>query len=210
MAIIDSGRQVPQRCLVSDSPPDSPWWKDKPAPEGGAAPTATSTATADAPPSASPSPSEPAAAPSGTAYDQVTKWKTEGVSREDAITRLKAQGHDDESAKVLVNSVMGAMPAELPSAQLTAGTNTLSPSVFSLSDIGLTGPSHVVGLYWMGFGAAILLALGLGTMMTVTEMVKINDDLAFYAVRLGGVASMACVAWGVFRYSQGIVIRRKP
>lgn len=152
----------------------------------------------------------PAAAPAnGTAYEQVQKLKAEGKSREDIITVLKGQGHDDEAARVLVNSVMGAMPPELPSAQLSPGTNALAPSVFTLSDIGLSGPSHVVGIYWMGFGAAILLALGLAGLMNMAGFAKVPDSVAYYGLRLGGVLSMACVAWGVFRYSQAIVIRRK-
>jgi sulfite exporter TauE/SafE len=68
----------------------------------------------------------------------------------------------------------------------------------------------VVGLYWMGFGAAILLALGLGALMTMSGLASISDDVAYYAVRLGGVLSMAFIGWGLFRYSQAIVIRRKP
>lgn len=151
-----------------------------------------------------------ASAPVGTAYEQVQKLKADGATREQIIEKLKAGGHDDESAKVLVNSVMGAMPSELPSAQLSPGTNALAPSVFALSDIGLTGPSHVVGLYWMGFGAAILVALALGAMMTAVGLAKIPDGVAYYAVRLGGVISMAFIGWGIFRYSQAVVIRRKP
>lgn len=146
----------------------------------------------------------------GTAWEQVQKLKADGKSREDILAELKKQGHDDEGARVLVNSVMGAMPSELPSAQLSPGTNALAPSVFSLSDIGLTGPSHVVGVYWMGFGAAILLALGLAAMMTLAGMAKVPETVAYYAVRLGGVLSMACIGYGLFRYSQSVVIRRKP
>lgn len=150
------------------------------------------------------------AAPVGTHWDLVNRLKTEGASREVVLEKLKGLGLDDESAKVLVNSVMGAMPADLPSAQLTGGTNVLAPGSFTLSDIGLTGHPTVVGLYWMGFGAAILLALGIGALMSVTELVTVPDDVAFFALRLGGIASMAFIAWGVFRYMQGVTIRRRP
>jgi hypothetical protein len=125
------------------------------------------------------------------------------------ITRLKATGLDDESAVVLINSVAGAMPSELPNAQLSPGTNILSPNTFSLSDIGLTGPPTTVGLYWMGFGAAILIALGIGFIFTEALDRPLPEDVGFYALRLGGFVSMCCVSWGVFRYSQGITIRRK-
>ncbi len=135
--------------------------------------------------------------------------KADGISREEMITRLKATGLDDESAVVLINSVAGAMPSELPNAQLSPGTNILSPNTFSLSDIGLTGPPTTVGLYWMGFGAAILIALGIGFIFTEALDRPLPEDVGFYALRLGGFVSMCCVSWGVFRYSQGITIRRK-
>lgn len=148
-------------------------------------------------------------ATAGTRWDLVKRLKSEGASREQMLARLKDAGLDDESAKVLINSVDGALPAELPDAQLSPGTNTLSPSTFTLSDIGLTGPAHTVGLYWMGFGAAILLALGVGFLMTTVLDQELPAGVSFYAVRLGGFASMCCVAWGLFRYSQGVTIRRK-
>lgn len=149
------------------------------------------------------------AAPDGTRWDLLQRLKAEKATREQMLEKLKASGLDDESARVLVNSVSGALPSEIPSAQLAPGTNVLAPSTFSLSDVGLTGSAAVVGQYWMGFGAAILLALGVATMMTVTELVTLPDDVAFYGLRIGGLLSMGCVAWGLFRYSQGVVIRRK-
>ena len=145
----------------------------------------------------------------GTRYDRVRVWKTQNLPRAEMIEKLKADGLDEESALVLINSVMGAMPSELPSAQLTVGRNVLSPGTFTLSDLGLTGPAHIVGLYWMGFGAAILLALGIAAILTLTGLADVPDSVAYYAVRLGGVASMACVAWGAIRYSQGVTIRRR-
>lgn len=145
----------------------------------------------------------------GTRYERVRVWQTQNLPRAEMIEKLKADGLDEESALVLINSVMGAMPSELPSAQLSVGRNVLAPGTFSLSDLGLTGPAHIVGLYWMGFGAAILLALGVAAILTLTGLADVPDAVAYYAVRLGGVASMACVAWGVIRYSQGVTIRRR-
>lgn len=145
----------------------------------------------------------------GTSWDLVKRLKADGVSREDMLTKLKSTGLDDESARVLINSVAGALPIDLPSAQLSPGTNALSPSTFTLSDIGLTGPPATVGLYWMAFGAAILLALGLGFIMTEMLGRELPEDVGFYALRIGGFTSMCCVAWGLFRYSQGVTIRRK-
>jgi hypothetical protein len=140
----------------------------------------------------------------------VNQLKAEGATREAIFERLKARGLDDEGARVLLNSVMGVLPAHLPDAQLTSGLDPLAPTVFTLSDFGLTGPPTTVGLYWMGFGAAIVLALGVGFVMTATDLVQLPEDVGFYAVRLGGLAAMACVGWGAFRYSQGITIRRRP
>lgn len=147
--------------------------------------------------------------PAGTHWDLVNRLKAEGATREQVLERLKSVGLDDESAKVLLNAAMGAMPSELPSAQLTGGTNVLSPSTFTLSDIGLTGHPTVVGMYWIGFGAAILLALGIGTLMNVTDLVSVPEGVEFFALRIGGIASMAFIAWGVFRYMQGVTIRRR-
>jgi hypothetical protein len=149
------------------------------------------------------------AAPASTSWDLVKRFKAEGLTREQMLEKLKATGLDDESAKVLINSVIGSMPVDLPNAQLSPGTNILSPGTFTLSDIGLTGPPATVGLYWMAFGAAILLALGVGFLMTVLLNKDLPNDVGFYAVRVGGFVSMCCVAWGAFRYSQGVTIRRK-
>lgn len=160
------------------------------------------TTPTEAPPAA-------AATTPGTHYDIVKQMAEAKASREDMLAKLKASGLDDESAKVLINSVTGAMPQELPDAQLSPGMNVLSPSTFTLSDIGLTGHPATVGLYWMGFGAAILLALGVGTMLTVMTDAKLPEDVGYYAFRLGGVISMTCVAWGLFRYFQGVTIKRK-
>lgn len=149
------------------------------------------------------------AAPTNTRYERVCVWKSQGLPRAEMLEKLKADGLDEESALVLINSVTGVLPSELPSAQLTVGRNVLSPGTFSLSDVGLTGPSHIVGLYWMGFGAAILLALGVATVLTLTGLADLPDNVAYYAVRLGGLASMACVVWGAVRYAQGVTIRRR-
>lgn len=147
--------------------------------------------------------------PNATSWELVQRFKADGVPREQMLEKLKATGLDEESARVLMNSVIGALPSDLPDAQLSPGTNVLSPSTFTLSDIGLTGPPATVGLYWMGFGAAILLALGVGFIMTETLDKPLPEDVGFYALRIGGLASMCCVAWGLFRYSQGITIRRR-
>lgn len=147
--------------------------------------------------------------PNGTSYELVQKLNAAGVARPEMLEQLKARGHSEEDAKVLVNSVIGRLPEELPSAQLSPGTNVLSPGMFTLSDIGLTGPRHVIGLYWIGFGAAILLALGIGATMTMTDIVLLPEDVGEYAIRVGGAIAIACIAWGAFRYSQGVTIRRK-
>lgn len=149
------------------------------------------------------------ATPNGTSWELVKRFKADGLTREQMLEKLKATGLDDESSKVLMNSVIGSMPVDLPNAQLSPGTNVLSPSTFTLSDIGLTGPPATVGLYWMAFGAAILLAIGVAFLMTEVLDRPLPEDVGFYAVRIGGFISMCCVSWGAFRYSQGVTIRRK-
>ena len=142
-------------------------------------------------------------------YQRVVEWQTAKLPREKMIEQLKADGLDDESANVLVNSVIGALPPDLPEAGLTRGTNVLAPSAFSLSDVGLQGHPSVVGLYWMGFGAAILIALFIAAMLTLTGIVNVPDSVAFYALRVGGFVSMSFVAYGLFKWSQGVTIRRR-
>lgn len=155
-------------------------------------------------------PEASASRPPGTAWELVRRLKSEGATREVMLAKLKETGLGDEEAKVLVNSVAGALPAELPSAQLTGGNDLLAPSVFTLSDIGLTGPPTLVGLYWMGFGVAILIALGLGWLLTAAGLAELPEHVGEYAVRIGGVAASTFLVWGAYRYSQGITIRRKP
>jgi hypothetical protein len=142
-------------------------------------------------------------------YQRVVEWHAQKLSRDEMIKNLKADGLDDESANVLINSVAGRLPPELPEAGLTRGTNVLAPSAFSLSDVGLQGHPSVVGLYWMGFGAAILIALFISGMLTITGVVNVPDAVQFYALRVGGFVSMSFVAWGLFRWSQGVTIRRR-
>jgi len=142
-------------------------------------------------------------------YQRVVEWHAQKLPREEMIKNLKADGIDDESANVLINSVAGLLPPDLPEAGLTRGTNVLAPSAFSLSDVGLQGHPSVVGLYWMGFGAAILIALFIAGMLTLTGIVNVPDSVQFYALRVGGFVSMSFVAWGLFRWSQGVTIRRR-
>ncbi len=142
---------------------------------------------------------ETPAHPNGTRYERLLAWHAEKLPRAQMLERLKADGLDDESATVLVNSVIGKLPAELPEAGLTRGTNVLAPNAFSLSDIGLSGPPTVVGLYWLGLGVAMLIALGVAAIMAAAGMVEVPPS----------VASVLFICLGVFRYSQGITIRRR-
>lgn len=142
-------------------------------------------------------------------YQRVVEWHAQKLPREKMVEQLKADGLDDESVNVLINSVAGALPPELPEAELTRGTNALAPSAFTLSDIGLQGHPSVVGMYWMGFGAAILIALGLASALTFAGIVNVPDAVQFYALRVGGFVSMCFIAWGTFRWSQGVTIRRR-
>lgn len=142
-------------------------------------------------------------------YQRVVEWHAQKLPREKMVEQLKADGLDDESIGVLINSVAGALPPALPEAELTRGTNVLAPSAFSLSDVGLQGHPTVVGMYWMGFGAAILIALAIATVLTMAGLVSVPDAVQFYALRIGGFTAMCFVSWGLFRWSQGVTIRRR-
>lgn len=142
-------------------------------------------------------------------YQRVVEWHAQKLPRAEMLEKLKADGLDDESANVLVNSVVGALPPALPEADLTRGINPLAPSAFSLSDVGLQGHPSVVGMYWMGFGGAILIALFIASMLTLSGIVDLPDGVQFYALRIGGFTSMTFVAYGLFRWSQGVTIRRR-
>lgn len=82
-----------------------------------------------------------------------------------------ARGLDEESARVLVNSLPGArLPSMLPEATVSLSTNALAPDLFTLGELGLSGDAATVGLYWVVFAAVLLVVVLLVLFVPVPEL----------------------------------------
>ncbi len=170
---------------------------DAPLPEAPA-----STPPGDAPPAA------PAAAGQGgadrTLFARAQELLAKGVARPDILAQLKAQGVDEESAKVVLNSLPGApMPSRLPEASLELGINPLAPKTVALSDLGLQGEPRVVGVYWIAFGVVLILLAGLALLANEAQLTGETAGLTSVATRVGIGLGFCAVAYGLFR-----VVRR--
>lgn len=99
------------------------------------------------------------AAPVGTTFDRAKAMVESGKPLEDVKKMLTADGLDEESARILLNSLPGAkLPSTLPEANVSLATNSMAPDLFSFSELGMSGDPAVVGLYWLVF-ATVLLAV---------------------------------------------------
>lgn len=146
----------------------------------------------------------------GTPFALAQKLVAQKLPRADVLAQLKTSGLDDETARVALNAVDGATPSELPDATLALGINPLAPGSFALSDIGLSGNPVTVALYWMAFGAVVLVlvAIFLGLPeLGVGE--PLSEASAFWA-RVGMGLGTAAFAWGVFRLAGTVRLRRRP
>lgn len=177
----------------------------------------------DAEPRASSEPNPDAAAPSTPAAAEggagersnspfllARRLVEQKVPRADALAQLKATGLDDEAARVALNAVDGANPSDLPDATLAPGINPLTPGSFALSDIGMSGNPAVVALYWMAFGAVVLLLV---TLLLVLPELGVGEPLTEASVFWGrfgmGLGALA-FGWGVFRLLLSVRVRRRP
>ena len=146
---------------------------------------------------------------SATWWRQVTDWKEAGVPRAEWQPRLVAAGLDDESARVVVNSVDGAAPTQLPDAEFAPRTNALTPGAFAFGDLGIQGAPATVGLYWFVFGAAVLLMLGVFALLVTFEVVdEPPDQLLFIARVMVPIALLAMVAGG-WKVAGSVRVRRR-
>lgn len=94
-----------------------------------------------------------------------------GRSPAEVKQALIARGLDEESARVLVNSLPGArLPAALPEANVSLSTNALAPDLFTFGELGLSGDAATVGLYWVVFAAVLLVVLLLVLFVPVPEL----------------------------------------
>jgi hypothetical protein len=114
---------------------------------------------------------DPMPPPGETPFDEAVRRHTQGESAEGIRAALRARGLDAESVQVLVNSLPGApVPAELPEATVSLTTNPLAPGLFSVTELGLSGDSRVVGAYWLTFGLALLVVVCLVLFVPLPEL----------------------------------------
>ena len=95
---------------------------------------------------------------SGPAFDG-NPWEIaralheKGTPRADIVAELTRRGLDEESVKVVLNTLPGApTPSALPEARFDMATNALAPKLFAVADLGIEGDRRTVALYWLTFG----------------------------------------------------------
>lgn len=164
------------------------------------------------PPAAAEVASPPTDAPSSAAAESpfalAQRLVAERLERPAILVKLRSSGLDEEQARVALNAVDGRTPSDLPDATLAPGVNPLAPGRFAFSDIGLSGNPAVVALYWMAFGAAVmLLVAGLLVLpdFGVGEATEATHFWGRFGLGLGGAA----FAWGVLRLITSVRLRRR-
>ncbi len=140
-------------------------------------------------------------------WNQLQSFRTAGVPRAEWAARLVSAGLDPESARVLVNSVDGPTPAKLPEPSFAPGINPLS-SAFPFTELGLAGPSLTVGLYWLAFGAAVLLMLAVFFLLVALDIARLPDELLRLLSWVMGTIAVAALGWGSWRALNAVRIRR--
>ena len=175
-------------------------------------------APASAPESTAPSPTTTSAAAvfsderagEGTAFAYARRLVEQKVPRAEAVARLREKGFDEESARLALNAVDGATPSELPDATLAPGINPLSPGSFALSDVGLQGNPATVALYWMAFGAVVLVLVSVLLLLPEFGVGEPLTPASLFWGRVGlGLGGLA-LGWGLFRLLTSVRVRRRP
>ncbi|MCU0697254.1 MAG: hypothetical protein MUC96_12070 [Myxococcaceae bacterium] len=146
-----------------------------------------------------------------TPFDEALRRHGLGQSREIIRAALRERGLDDESARVLVNSLPGApVPSDLPEANVSLTTNPLAPGLFSVTELGLTGDALVVGAYWLVFGLALLVVVCLVLFVPLPELFGEkgpSEAFLFFIDEVLPPAGFALVAFslarGLFLVSRG-------
>jgi hypothetical protein len=151
----------------------------------------------------------PAVAQTSTWWSQVTEWKQAGVPRAEWQPRLVAAGLDDESARVVVNSVDGPEPTQLPDAAFAPRTNALSPGSFAFGEMGLQGNPATVGLYWLVFGVAVLAMLGAFALLIEFEVVEQPPDQLLFIARVMAPIALVALALGGWKVAGAVRVRRR-
>lgn len=152
---------------------------------------------------------DPAPAPSESPFALVTRWKSEGVPQDQWRARLLEGGLDPESAQVVINSIAGRTPADLPAATFGQGTNPLAPGSFAFTDLGLQGHPATVGLYWLVFGVAVLVMLSVFALLVFSDVVR-EPDLALVVVaRVMGTIGVLALLRGAWQVFGSISVKRR-
>jgi hypothetical protein len=121
---------------------------------------------------------------------------------------LLAAGIDPESVAVLVNAADGPNPQELPTPSFAPPVHPLATSL-AISEIGLSGSPTAVGAYWLTFGVAALLMLGLLHALAALDVTPIPEPaLTVLDPTIGFVAAVA-IGSGGWRVIQSLRIRRR-
>lgn len=144
----------------------------------------------------------------GTPFALARKLVANKVPRDEALKQLRASGLDEDDAKLALNAVDGVNPSDLPDPTLSPGVNPLAPTSFALSDIGLSGNPAVVGLYWISFGAVVLVLVAVFLMLPEFGIGEASPASAFWA-RVGLALGATAFGWGLFRLLSTIRLRRR-
>lgn len=109
--------------------------------------------------------------PTPTTFENARRMVESGRTVVEVKKALMDGGLDEESARVVVNSLPGAIqPSTLPEPTMSLSTNALAPDLFSLGELGLSGDSMTVGLYWLAFSAVLLVVLLFVLFVPVPEL----------------------------------------
>lgn len=165
-------------------------------------------------PVAAPAESAPAAPPapdasSSTRFELVQKLTAEKRSREEILSRLKSEGLDEESAKVLLNAVSGPNPSELPEPTLSPGINPLAPSTFSISDIGMSGSPATVGAYWLTFGVFAMVVVAVFFVLVSLDIVAEPSQFSVDASKVLLFFGLATAGWGAIKLLSSVNFKRR-
>jgi hypothetical protein len=144
-------------------------------------------------------------------FDEAEQLMAESHDAELVKRSLMSRGLNEESARVLVNSLpTGAMPSSLPEPSMSLSTHAMVPDLFSLTELGLHGDPALVGLYWLAFSGVFLLVLLLVVLVPLPELFGEAGPSEGFLVFIEDVAppvglSIALIAFlrGLFLVTRG-------
>ncbi len=165
---------------------------------------------------ASPSEGSPFSAVADTAaplsaspYALAQQWTKEGADGATVVRRLVAHGTSEEDAKLLLHSLAGDERSQAPELTLEPTINPLSPSSFSVAELGLRGPRHIVGLYWLTFGGLTAGLMGLLQVVWEAELTDGPSQTAIMLSRIAGVGGVLALVYGLVLLAASVRVRRR-